>query len=154
MVPEIQQRQFSRASPKAPEQKHPIAWLSVDGEDDHPEQFGVSLAAARFRVSEAVAWQAQLLLVGALLFRAKRSERAESTIAIGPYMLDNAQRSVSLRGKAVDLTAKEFDVVACTFTNVGRLVIGAQSQTRNPATQLLEQLRIANAHVAYTWVAT
>jgi LuxR family maltose regulon positive regulatory protein len=44
------------------EQKHPVAWLSVDGEDDDPQQLGAYLVAAFSRVSEDIARQAQQLL--------------------------------------------------------------------------------------------
>ena len=42
--------------------KHPVAWLSVDGEDDDPQQFGAYLVAAFSRASEDLASQALQLL--------------------------------------------------------------------------------------------
>jgi LuxR family transcriptional regulator, maltose regulon positive regulatory protein len=44
------------------EQKHPVAWLSLDGEDDDPQQLGAYLVAAFSRTAEDIAWQAQQLL--------------------------------------------------------------------------------------------
>ncbi|SDG20279.1 LuxR C-terminal-related transcriptional regulator [Paraburkholderia phenazinium] len=44
------------------EQKHPVAWLSLDGEDDDPQQIVAYLVAAFSRASEDIAWQAQQLL--------------------------------------------------------------------------------------------
>jgi LuxR family maltose regulon positive regulatory protein len=44
------------------EQKHPVAWLSLDEEDDDPQQFGAYLVAAFSRTSEDISWQAQQLL--------------------------------------------------------------------------------------------
>ncbi|SDG57679.1 LuxR family transcriptional regulator, maltose regulon positive regulatory protein [Paraburkholderia phenazinium] len=44
------------------EQKHPVAWLSLDGEDDDPQQFGAYLVAAFSRTSGDIARQAQQLL--------------------------------------------------------------------------------------------
>jgi LuxR family maltose regulon positive regulatory protein len=44
------------------EQQHPVAWLSLDEEDDDPQQFGAYLVAAFSRASEDVAWHAQQLL--------------------------------------------------------------------------------------------
>jgi LuxR family maltose regulon positive regulatory protein len=44
------------------EQRHPVAWLSLDEEDDDPQQFGAYLVAALSRASEDIAWQAQQLL--------------------------------------------------------------------------------------------
>src|ERR1700743_2052406 len=42
--------------------KRPVAWLSVDGEDDDPQQFCAYLVAAFSRVSKDIAWQAQQIL--------------------------------------------------------------------------------------------
>ncbi|WP_238812264.1 LuxR C-terminal-related transcriptional regulator [Paraburkholderia sp. SG-MS1] len=42
--------------------KHPVAWLSLDEEDDDPQQFGAYLVAAFSRTSESIAQQAQQLL--------------------------------------------------------------------------------------------
>ncbi|MFM0593640.1 LuxR C-terminal-related transcriptional regulator [Paraburkholderia dilworthii] len=44
------------------EQKYPVAWLSLDEEDDDPQQFGAYLVAAFSRASEDIGWQAQQLL--------------------------------------------------------------------------------------------
>ena len=43
-------------------QKHPVAWLSLDEEDDDPQQFVAYLVAAFSQASEDIAWQAQKLL--------------------------------------------------------------------------------------------
>ncbi|CAB3794707.1 LuxR C-terminal-related transcriptional regulator [Paraburkholderia fynbosensis] len=42
--------------------KHPVAWLSLDEEDDDPQQFGAYLVAAFSRTSDSIAQQAQQLL--------------------------------------------------------------------------------------------
>jgi two-component system, OmpR family, response regulator len=60
--------------------------------------------------------------VGSLLRRAKRNEKNENMIIVGPYILDTARRCISLDGNTVELTAKEFDVIAYLFANVGRVV--------------------------------
>ena len=43
-------------------QEHPVAWLSLDGDDDDPQQFGAYLVAAFSRASEDTAGAAQQLL--------------------------------------------------------------------------------------------
>ncbi|MFL9966823.1 LuxR C-terminal-related transcriptional regulator [Paraburkholderia sediminicola] len=43
-------------------QEHPVAWLSLDGEDDDPQLFGAYLVAALARASAEMACQAQQLL--------------------------------------------------------------------------------------------
>jgi len=42
--------------------KRPVAWLSIDGEDDDPQQFCAYLVAALSRASKDIAWQAQQIL--------------------------------------------------------------------------------------------
>src|SRR6185437_11370161 len=69
-----------------------------------------------FRTVELVA------RVGALLRRTRRHKAIENTMAVGPYVLDTLRRSVSLHGKPIELTAKEFDVAAYLFANVGRVI--------------------------------
>ncbi|WP_233836070.1 LuxR C-terminal-related transcriptional regulator [Paraburkholderia sp. ZP32-5] len=44
------------------EKKHPVAWLSLDEEDDDPQQFGAYLVAALSRAAQDIARQAQQLL--------------------------------------------------------------------------------------------
>jgi LuxR family maltose regulon positive regulatory protein len=44
------------------QQKHPVAWLSLDAEDDDPQQFGAYLVAAFGRASAEIASQAQQIL--------------------------------------------------------------------------------------------
>jgi DNA-binding response OmpR family regulator len=60
--------------------------------------------------------------VRALLRRTKGTEKGENIIVVGPYVIDTAQRSVSLHGKTIELTAREFDVAAYIFGNVGRVI--------------------------------
>ncbi|WP_233836071.1 response regulator transcription factor [Paraburkholderia sp. ZP32-5] len=58
--------------------------------------------------------------IGALLRRTGRHEKTD--ITVGPYLFDVTRRNVSLHGNAVELTAKEFEVAAFLFANVGRSV--------------------------------
>lgn len=69
-----------------------------------------------FRAIELVA------RVGALLRRTHRNDKSERAIAVGPYIFDATRRNVSLHGKSIELTAKEFDVAAYLFANMGRAV--------------------------------
>ncbi|MEW9582405.1 response regulator transcription factor [Paraburkholderia sp. DGU8] len=69
-----------------------------------------------FRTVELVA------RVGALLRRTKRHKAIENTLTVGPYVLDRMRRSVTLHGNPIELTAKEFDVAAHLFANVGRVI--------------------------------
>lgn len=55
------------------------------------------------------------------LTRRARSSRA-ATIKVGPYEIDPERRSVSVDGKPVALTQKEFDLAVYLFQNSGRLL--------------------------------
>jgi DNA-binding response OmpR family regulator len=58
-----------------------------------------------------------------LLRRREHVETNENAITVGPYLLDVAQRTISLHGKTIDsLTTKEFDVLVCLFRNAGRVI--------------------------------
>ncbi|MBC8726438.1 response regulator transcription factor [Paraburkholderia sp. 31.1] len=69
-----------------------------------------------FRAIELVA------RISALLRRTYRKEKVDNLIAVGPYVFDVERRNVSLHGKTIELTAKEFDVAAFLFANIGRVV--------------------------------
>ncbi|SMG58071.1 response regulator transcription factor [Paraburkholderia susongensis] len=60
--------------------------------------------------------------VSALMRRTSRNEKIENAIAVGPYAFDTARRNVTLHGKTIELTAKEFDVAAFLFANAGQAV--------------------------------
>ncbi len=55
--------------------------------------------------------------VKALLRRAGGEESPASTVKLGEVTLDEQRRSVEVDGKTVDLTAKEFDLLAFLMTN-------------------------------------
>lgn len=54
--------------------------------------------------------------------RAGAIQPAEVLTGCDPYTVDVGHRQISLRGKAVELTSKEFDLAAYMFANAGRLV--------------------------------
>jgi two-component system phosphate regulon response regulator PhoB len=61
--------------------------------------------------------------VQALLRRAYPSaKRNEAVIKVGPYVVDQHGRTVTLNGQVIDLTPKEFDITALLFRNLGRMM--------------------------------
>ena len=54
--------------------------------------------------------------------RAGAIQPAEVLAGCDPYTVDVGHRQISLRGKPVELTSKEFDLAAYMFANAGRLV--------------------------------
>jgi DNA-binding response OmpR family regulator len=60
--------------------------------------------------------------VNALLRRIARNVARDEVIKAGEYVLDPQERSVMLRGSRIDLTTKEFQLVASLFNNVGKIL--------------------------------
>jgi DNA-binding response OmpR family regulator len=60
--------------------------------------------------------------VNALLRRIARNVARDEVIKAGEYVLDPQERSVTLRGSRIDLTTKEFQLVASLFNNVGKIL--------------------------------
>jgi LuxR family maltose regulon positive regulatory protein len=79
------------------DQAHPVAWLTLDEEDDDPQQFGAYLVAAFSRASEEIAGPAQRLLNNDALTPIKTviSVLLNSIAACGQYVflvLDDVDR--------------------------------------------------------------
>jgi two-component system response regulator VicR len=51
---------------------------------------------------------------------------ASATVAAGPVLMDAARRTATVRGSAVDLTAKEFDILLMLVEDPGRVFTKAQ----------------------------
>jgi two-component system, OmpR family, response regulator len=60
--------------------------------------------------------------VNALLRRTRVSPDPTSVVRVGEYVLNSNSRTILLRCKSIDLTTKEFDVVALLFHNIGKLL--------------------------------
>jgi DNA-binding response OmpR family regulator len=60
--------------------------------------------------------------VNALLRRVARSAARDEQIRAGDYVLDPIERTVTLRGGRIELTTKEFQLVAALFTNLGKIL--------------------------------
>ena len=54
--------------------------------------------------------------------RIARNVARDELIKAGEYVLDPQERSVTLRGNRIDLTTKEFQLVASLFNNVGKIL--------------------------------
>ncbi|KEZ01948.1 transcriptional regulator [Burkholderia sp. MSh2] len=60
--------------------------------------------------------------VNALLRRNGRNKKSDSRIEVGAYVLNPLLRTITLHGKVVDLTAKEYALACCLFGNLGNVV--------------------------------
>jgi DNA-binding response OmpR family regulator len=60
--------------------------------------------------------------VNALLRRVARTVARDEQIMAGDYVLDPIERTVTLRGGRIELTTKEFQLVAALFTNLGKIL--------------------------------
>ncbi|MEQ5842817.1 response regulator transcription factor [Paraburkholderia acidicola] len=72
--------------------------------------------AKPFRLDELAA------RVEALLRRHQRGMKSADVLRIGKYVLDSNHRCISLHGKRIELTGREFDVAAFLLRNTGRVV--------------------------------
>jgi DNA-binding response OmpR family regulator len=82
-----------------------VRGLNLGADDYLPKPFAVEELRAR---------------VGALLRR--RSLPAQITLTVGDIRLDRGQRSVEVRGRLVELTAKEYSLLEYILLNRGRIV--------------------------------
>ncbi|CAD6556845.1 response regulator transcription factor [Paraburkholderia metrosideri] len=60
--------------------------------------------------------------VNALLRRSKRDDASQRILRVADYVLDLNERSVLFGGKNIGLTAREFELAACLFGNLGRII--------------------------------
>jgi two-component system KDP operon response regulator KdpE len=84
-----------------------VAALDGGADDYVTKPFGMAELEARIRT--------------ALRHRQDRSEPPPETLTAGALQLDLARRTASLAGTTVELTAKEFDVLAFLVANAGKV---------------------------------
>lgn len=60
--------------------------------------------------------------IGALLKRAEKKEETATHLKVGDVEIDPATRSVTVAGKPVEFTAKEYDLLEFFMRNAGRVV--------------------------------
>ena len=63
-----------------------------------------------------------LARVDALLRRSRPKQSDAEPILIGPYAINLGERVVTLDGKTIDLTDKEYELTVFLFRNIGRLI--------------------------------
>ena len=63
-----------------------------------------------------------LARVDALLRRSRPKQPDAEPILIGPYAINLGERVVTLNGKTIDLTDKEYELTVFLFRNIGRLI--------------------------------
>ena len=59
--------------------------------------------------------------IEAMLRRARANGRSEPTLSVGDMVIDRSARSVQVRGKTVELTAKEFDLLYLLASSPGQV---------------------------------
>lgn len=97
----------------------PIVVASLHSEEERVVE-ALALGADDF-IFKPVRVQELLARIAAHL-RKGRPATGDSEAAMEPYTLDLEQRRVLLRGKPVDLTEREYDLLECLYRNKDRLV--------------------------------
>ncbi|MET3823805.1 DNA-binding response OmpR family regulator [Burkholderia sp. PvR073] len=85
--------------------------------------------------------------VNALLRRVARNVKRDEPIRAGEYLLDPVHRAVKLRGSTIELTTKEFQLVACLFNNIGKIMSREQLATTAWGRELGTESRSLDTHI-------
>lgn len=85
--------------------------------------------------------------VNALLRRIGRKVKRDEPIRAGEYVLDPVHRTVRLRDDTIELTTKEFQLVACLFNNIGKIMSREQLATTAWGRELGTESRSLDTHI-------
>ncbi|WP_338642028.1 response regulator transcription factor [Burkholderia pyrrocinia] len=85
--------------------------------------------------------------VNALLRRVARNVKRDEPIRAGEYVLDPVARAVWLRDSKIELTTKEFQLVACLFHNLGKLMSRELLATTAWGRELGTESRSLDTHI-------
>ncbi len=91
----------------ADDEERKIAALDSGADDYVTKPFSMGELEARLRV--------------ALRHGARRQPTADATVVVGPLAVDLARHTVLVEGRQIDLTAREFDLLAYLARHVGRV---------------------------------
>ncbi len=96
--------------------------LFITGRDSEQDIVSALHAGADDYMVKPIRRLELLARVNALLRRAKVRTHDAENIAIGPYLVDLANRHVKMGGHAVDMTDKEFELAVFLFNNIDQLL--------------------------------
>ncbi|MEK2606726.1 response regulator transcription factor [Burkholderia arboris] len=85
--------------------------------------------------------------VNALLRRVARNVKRDEQIRAGEYVLDPVERAVWLRDSKIELTTKEFQLVACLFHNLGKIMSRELLATTAWGRELGTESRSLDTHI-------
>lgn len=97
--------------------KVPIIMLTAKGEEED-ELNGFDLGVDEY-ISKPFSPKILVARVGAILRRSKKGETEESRLSAGGIVLDQAARLVTVDGERIDLSFKEFELLAYFLENKG-----------------------------------
>jgi DNA-binding response OmpR family regulator len=147
--------EWIRSSPNG---KLPVIFLTArSGEDDVVRALG---SGGDDYVVKPPKQRELLARVGALLRRRSGETEPGETIELAPYSIDVRRRRVSVLGREIDLTQREFDLAHFVFRRHGRLIsrdallenvwnLGADVSTRTVDThvsRLRKKLELSGEH--------
>ena len=76
-----------------------------------------------------------------------QSDTRAGFIEVGTYLLDTRRRRISVRGQEVELTMKEFEVIALLFSNIGKVVSRQMLSVAVWGRQLDADSRTVDTHI-------
>jgi DNA-binding response OmpR family regulator len=124
----------------------PVVMLTAwDGEPDRVA--GLEVGADDY-VTKPFSPRELIARVKAVLRRVHWERGPSPGMSVGRIHLDQAAREVSVSGQPLDLTAKEFDLLACLMENPGVVLSREELLDRVWGSELPEGTRTVDVHVA------
>jgi DNA-binding response OmpR family regulator len=99
-----------------------VTILMLTARDEEPDRFvGLEVGAVDY-LTKPFSPRELVARMKAILRRSEPQEGREKTVALGDVVLDRESHDVTVAGEPVDLTAKEFDLLAYFMANPGVVV--------------------------------
>ena len=102
------------------ERHSPVLIIMLTARKDEADKLRGFETGADDYVTKPFSVKELLARVKAILTRAERKQETAPPLKFGDYVLDGAARTLTLKGKDVELTRTEFDLLTCLAANEGK----------------------------------
>ncbi len=102
------------------ERHSPVLIIMLTARKDEADKLRGFETGADDYVTKPFSVKELLARVKAILARADRKQEEAPPLKFGDYVLDGAARTLTLKGKGVELTRTEFDLLTCLAANEGK----------------------------------